>query len=129
MSSKEGKRFSIVYEFGPIGGCASCRRPVGFGPIAMDGERPICESCLMQEHPRLGLVMFAVLMVREMGSSKDASDKKIRAMLGFARAFAGECLWPKRATGIVQELLRWEALDEITADFPGAEDDDAAAKD
>ncbi|MEM9557682.1 MAG: hypothetical protein AAGC60_25715 [Acidobacteriota bacterium] len=72
--------------------CALCRRRVvAAGPIGHAGSRPVCDRCLLDHDPQLGMAMAMISVARAYGSSRPHSlpdEERARAeLLAFARLY------------------------------------------
>lgn len=62
--------FSIEWLEEDPGPCVVCREPAGQGPVAWrkrPDPGPVCDGCMLRQHPGLGLVLFIVGAQRELG--------------------------------------------------------------
>lgn len=112
-------RISIRWVTEPTGTCARCGEVVGRGPIGyQEGEEPgpVCDRCLIDAEPGLGMLLVAGNLMREVAqdaAAERADLNQVLLLLVFAKLYdqaEGEH-WPARP-------IAWRAwLEEL--DGPG----------
>ncbi len=68
--------------------CRLCAAETGSGPVGYRGEEAICDLCLLEDSPALGMVLALVAVTRAYGSVEPASTDEQRQGLDVLGAFA-----------------------------------------
>ncbi len=106
--------FSIEWlERDEISICALCSGEVGSGPVGWHKGNPIgavCDRCLADYEPRLGAMLLAINVVRQLAAApaagKEDAGRAARALTAFAHAYHRAQDWPARSADIVDLLER-----------------------
>ncbi len=83
-----GPVYSIRLAAAPGAPCRLCAAETGSGPVGYRGDEPICDLCLLEEAPALGMVLAVVAVVRAYGSVELAPTDERRDALNELGAFA-----------------------------------------
>lgn len=102
---------SIVF-VDAAGTCAGCGRATGQGPVGWCGGGPLCDGCLIERSPHLGMVLHVALLFREVGGidprERSAVDLAYQ-VLSLARIYEGAAsgVWSARRAGMRELVRRW----------------------
>ncbi len=94
--------YSIVFTPGDAGPCARCGAETGRGPVGWNAtaDRPICDACLIEVSPHVGMVLNVALIFRQVGAIEPGEDQLelIYQVLMLARVYesAASKVWPAR---------------------------------
>ncbi len=83
-----GPVYSIRLATEPGAPCRLCAAETGSGPVGYRGDEPICDLCLLEDAPVLGMVLALVAVVRAYASVVPASTDERRGALNELGAFA-----------------------------------------
>ncbi len=96
--------------------CTVCGEVVGSGPVGYSTDEPAgprCDVCLLKEDKGLGMLLWLVLVARELarqatGTKNPAdADQCLLVLMAFAKMFDQDAEWPHReavALDLVAEL-------------------------
>ena len=112
------KSNNFELELGPIsiewletdpGPCAVCSGHVGWGPVGFRREQgeerekpagPVCDSCLLNLSPDLGMLLLFANAARELASDLPedflVADRQRIALMTFAKIYDLVAQWPRR---------------------------------
>ena len=80
--------YSIRLATDPGTPCHLCAAETGSGPVGYRDEEPLCDLCLFEEAPELGMVLALVAVVRAYASIRPASADEHREALNELGFFA-----------------------------------------
>ncbi len=80
--------YSIRVATDPGSPCRLCASETGSGPVGYRGEEPVCDLCLLENSPELGILLAVVAVTRAYGSVEIASTADRRDALNELGAFA-----------------------------------------
>ncbi len=80
--------YSIRVAADPGAPCPLCGVETGSGPVGYHGDQAICDLCLLEASPALGVVLGLVAVTRAYGSVEVASTDERRDALQELGAFA-----------------------------------------
>lgn len=105
--------YSIVFvvdsEAGP---CTRCGADTGKGPVGWSHARDqaVCDACLIEVSPHLGMVLNMALIFREVGGIEPDGDpiELVYQVLTLARIYEGAAakVWPARKPGLIEFAKR-----------------------
>ncbi len=107
------KDYSIVFVDQDAGVCARCGADAGSGPVGWSAlaGRPVCDACLNEVSPHLGMVLNVALIFRQVGAIEPGGDptELIYQVLTLARIYqsASSKIWPARKPGLIEFAKRW----------------------
>ncbi len=107
------KDYSIVFVDHTAGVCARCGADAGSGPVgwSTQTDRAICDACLIEVSPHLGMVLNVALIFRQVGAIEPDGDptELIYQVLTLARIYesASSKVWPARKPGLIEFAKRW----------------------
>ncbi len=107
------KDYSIIFDREHFGACVRCGSEVGSGPArwSAQAQRPVCDACLIEVSPHLGMVLNVALIFRQVGRIEPGEDQLelIYQVLMLARIYesAASKIWPARKPGLIEFAKRW----------------------
>ncbi len=105
--------YSIIFLHGDAGECARCGAHTGNGPVgwSAQADRAVCDTCLIEVDPHLGMVLNVALIFRQVGAIEPDGDptELIYQVLTLARIYESACskIWPARKPGLIEFAKRW----------------------
>ncbi len=89
--------YSIIFIEADAGPCARCGAGTGNGIVGWSdqADRPVCDACLIEVSPHLGMVLNIALIFRQVGAIEPGGDPdagedlRVRRLEGVADAQAG----------------------------------------
>ncbi len=99
-------------------GLCPCGEVVGSGPVGYSTDEPAgprCDDCLLQEDKGLGMVLWMVLVARQLArqatgtENPEDADQCLLVLMAFAKMFDQDAAWPHREAGaldLVAELRK-----------------------
>ncbi|MCP3963758.1 MAG: hypothetical protein GY719_38470, partial [bacterium] len=104
--------YSIIFVQRDAGPCATCGAETGSGVIGWSAQedRPLCDACLIEVSPHLGMVLNVALIFREVGGIEPDGDpvELVYQVLTLARIYesAAGKIWPARKPGLIEFARR-----------------------
>lgn len=80
--------YSIRVATDPGSPCRLCAAETGSGPVGYREEEPVCDLCLLENSPELGMLLAVAAVTRACGSVEIASAADRRDALNELGAFA-----------------------------------------
>ena len=68
--------------------CTRCDSVAGSGPVGYCADRPLCDGCLLECSPQLGMVLALVAAARHYASSRSKDPQELQERLAELGAFA-----------------------------------------
>ncbi len=105
--------YSLLFVQSGAGACAVCGAETGSGVIGWSAQedRPLCDACLIEVSPHLGMALNVVLIFREVGQIEPDGDpiELVYQVLTLARIYesAAVKVWPARKPGLIEFAKRW----------------------
>ena len=105
--------YSIVFVDSDAGPCARCGAETGSGAVGWSHARDqsVCDACLIEVSPHLGMVLNVALLFREVGGIEPDGDpiELVYQVLTLARIYesAAAKVWPARKPGLIEFAKRF----------------------
>lgn len=105
--------YSIVFVDSDAGECARCGVETGKGAVGWCAEvgRGVCDACLIEVSPHLGMVLNVALIFREVGGIEPGGDpiELVVQVLTLARIYeeAASKAWPAGKPGLIEFAKRF----------------------
>ncbi len=111
--SGDSAGYAIVFVESDAGPCARCEAETGRGALGWSAvhNRPVCDPCLIEVSPHLGMVLNVALIFREVGGMEPDGDpiELVYQVLSLARIYedAASKVWPARKPGLIEFARRF----------------------
>ncbi len=105
--------YSIIFIESDAGACARCGAEAGNGPVgwSTEADRVVCDTCLIEVSPHLGMMLNVALILRQVGAIGAGGNptELIYQVLMLARIYesASSKVWPSRKPGLIEFAKRW----------------------